>query len=116
VKYSRLYAGSDGQSHFQDVDLSLTVPHGNAFRSDELTVPGAFFREASGTNNPKWQNASHRQFVIITSGAIDVMVGDGTTRRFIPGDILLAEDTTGRGHVTTAVDGKPWQAVFIRLD
>ena len=30
-------------------------------------------------------------------------MGDGTVVRVGPGDVLLAEDLTGRGHVTRAV-------------
>ena len=43
-------------------------------------------------------------------------VGDGTVRRFTTGDILLAEDTTGQGHISRAVNGKPRKSLFIALD
>ncbi|MBD3646647.1 MAG: hypothetical protein HUJ31_04145, partial [Pseudomonadales bacterium] len=32
-----------------------------------------------------------------------------------PGRILLAEDTTGRGHKSKAVNGEPRQSLFIPL-
>ena len=37
----------------------------------------------------------------------------GTLRN---GDILLAEDTTGQGHISRAVAGKPRKSLFITLD
>jgi len=49
-------------------------------------------------------------------GAVDVEISDGTIRRFSTGDVLLAEDTTGRGHISRAVDNQPRTSVFITLD
>jgi hypothetical protein len=34
-------------------------------------------------------------------------VGDGTVVRVGPGDVLLAEDLTGRGHVTRSIGSGP---------
>jgi hypothetical protein len=33
-------------------------------------------------------------------------VGDGTVRRVGPGDVLLAEDLTGQGHITRVVGNR----------
>ena len=49
-------------------------------------------------------------------GAVDIEVSGGITRRFGPGDIVLAEDTSGRGHISRAVDGKPRRSIFVTLD
>ena len=32
-----------------------------------------------------------------------MVTSDGETRRFSPGDVLLCDDLTGKGHVTRAV-------------
>ena len=47
--------------------------------------------------------------------AATVETGDGTVRRFGPGDVMLAEDTTGRGHITRVVGNQPRHYVFIPL-
>ena len=49
-------------------------------------------------------------------GAVEIEVGDGTKRILGTGDILLAEDTTGQGHISRAVAGKPRRSLFITLD
>jgi hypothetical protein len=36
---------------------------------------------------------------------MEVSVKDGSTRFFNPGDVLLAEDMTGQGHITKSVGG-----------
>jgi uncharacterized cupin superfamily protein len=37
------------------------------------------------------------------SGAVEMETTDGMVRRLGPGDLVLLEDTTGRGHLTTNV-------------
>jgi len=115
-KYCRLYTGPDGESHFQDVEIQLSQSEGIGVRSETIAASGFFFRVAGGKSNPNRQNALRRQFVVLIEGTFEVMVAKNTKRRFKTGDILLAEDVTGRGHITTSVDNKPWKAVFIPLD
>ena len=51
-----------------------------------------------------WHNAPWRQYVVTLSGTWEIETSDGDIRRFGPGDVLLAEDLTGKGHVNR-VDG-----------
>ena len=60
-----------------------------------------------------WHNESRRQYSIILSGQIEVVVGDGSRRRFSPGDVVLGEDLTGQGHTTRIVSEVPWVYVTI---
>jgi len=54
--------------------------------------------------------------VVNLEGEVEIEVGDGTKRILRSGDILLAEDTTGQGHISRAVAGKPRKSLFITLD
>jgi len=54
-----------------------------------------------------WHCAPRRQYSITLSGQAEIEVGDGTVVRVGPGDVLLAEDLTGRGHVTRGVGTTP---------
>jgi hypothetical protein len=56
-----------------------------------------------------------RQYVITLCGQVEIETGDGTIRRFGPGDVMLAEDTIGHGHITRVVGGQPRHYVFIPL-
>jgi uncharacterized cupin superfamily protein len=53
--------------------------------------------------------------VIILSGELEIGLGDGTTRRFGPGDARLVEDTTGQGHTTRAVGDTPVVTAVVPL-
>ena len=44
----------------------------------------------------------------------EIETGLGEVRRFGPGDILFADDTTGRGHISRDVAG-PRQNLFLPL-
>jgi hypothetical protein len=44
-----------------------------------------------------------------------IEVGDGTVRRLKAGDILIAEDVTGQGHITREVGSEPRVSVFVPL-
>ena len=52
---------------------------------------------------------------MLSGGGVEIEVGDGTKRRLGAGDILLAEDTTGRGHISRAIDERPRLSVFVPL-
>jgi hypothetical protein len=53
---------------------------------------------------------------MLSGGQVEIEVGDGSKRRLGPGDVLLAEDTSGRGHRSRAVDGQARTSLFITLD
>jgi redox-sensitive bicupin YhaK (pirin superfamily) len=44
-----------------------------------------------------WHNAPHRQYVITLSGRLEFETRTGARQVVEPGDILLAEDTSGGG-------------------
>ena len=41
----------------------------------------------------------------------EIEVGDGTVARIGPGDVVLAEDLTGQGHITRGVGQQPRFAI-----
>ena len=116
MKVTRLYTGSDDESHFEDVDIPLKDTRGADQRSELKKATGILFRETSGEYNFDWHNAPHRQFIFTLEGAVEITIGDGTKRQFGPGDIMLAEDTTGRGHISRAVNNQPRTSIFVTLD
>lgn len=95
----RIYTGDDGQSRWEEIDLSRTPQW-----TSNLPTTHIVFREDPAGRFQDWHPAPRRQFVIILSGQLEIGFGDGTKKVFGPGDARLVEDTTGKGH-TTAVHG-----------
>jgi hypothetical protein len=52
--------------------------------------------------------------VVVLSGAIEVGTSDNQKRRCTPGQAFIADDLTGKGHVTRVVDG-PARLIFVQL-
>ena len=116
MRVVRVYAGDDGESHFEDVDIEVR-PHGGIGRlSGLIRGPGVMFREVDGDYDLDFHQAPRRQFVVNLRGGVDITVGSGETRRLQAGDILLAEDTSGRGHKSRAVDGRPRSCLFVPIN
>jgi hypothetical protein len=63
-----------------------------------------------------WHVAPRRQYVINLSGQSEVEIGDGTKLLFGPGDIFLADDTTGRGHISRVVGTQPRAYVTVAIE
>ncbi len=116
MKITRLYTGSDGESHFEDIEIPLEDSGDIGVVSQLQDATGIIFRETAPDYDYDWHTVPRRQYVITLRGAVDIEVGDGTIRRFGPGDILLAEDTTGKGHRSRAVNAQPRQSIFVTLD
>ena len=111
----RIYTGPDGQSHFEDVALGFE-PRGDRSETAEL-IPGSGItvRRFDPQRSNPWHHAPGRAAVFTLSGAVDIETGDGTVRRLGPGDILIAEDRTGPGHVTREVGPAPRVSIFVPL-
>ena len=116
MKITRLFTGSDGESHFEDINIPLDGTDSADRRSELMQATGIILRETSGEYDLDYHNASRRQFVITLEGKVEIAVGDGTKRLFGSGDIMLAEDTTGRGHISRAVNNQPRTSIFVTLD
>ncbi|MFC2021456.1 cupin domain-containing protein [Chloroflexota bacterium] len=115
MKVTRLYTGADGKSHFEDVDVPLHETDEDK-RSDSVKATGIIFRETGGDYDLDWHNAPRRQYVIILEGSVEITAGDGTKRQLNAGDIMLAEDTTGHGHISRSVNNQPRKCIFVTLD
>jgi hypothetical protein len=46
---------------------------------------------------------------------VDIEIGDGTVKRLEAGDILIAEDITGQGHITREVGDEARVSIFVPL-
>ena len=116
MKVVRLYTGADNKSHFEDLQIPLKDGGKVGFVSERTKATGVVFRETAGDYDYDCHTAPRRQYVVNLEGEVEIEVGDRTRRILRTGDILLAEDTTGQGHKSRAVAGKPRKSLFIILD
>ena len=107
----RVYTGSDGKSHIEEVELPLQPFVDTEGAYGEGTplqdASGITFRVAPPGYILEWHCAPRRQYTITLTGQAEIEVGDGTVKSVGPGDVLLAEDLTGQGHITRVVGNQP---------
>lgn len=116
MKITRIYTGTDNESHFEEIEIELESAGDIGKLSEKVNATGIIFRRTEPDYDYDWHNAPERQYIIMLDGAVDVELGDGTVRRFSTGDIVLVEDVTGRGHKSSAVNNEPRTSVFVTLD
>lgn len=119
ASFARVFTGSDGQSHIEDVEFTF-----EPFRDTEgAHGEGTSFENATGITfrrNPPgyfldWHTAPRRQYAITIAGDVEIGTGDGSVRRFGAGSVLLAEDLTGQGHTTRVVGNEARISVIVPI-
>ena len=108
MKYIRLFADDDGESHFADVEIEFTDVEYTASAPPlglSPTFPSAQFgfMNAPAGWESDWHPSSARNFFVVVNGEWEVTASDGETRRFGPQSLLLVEDMTGNGHKSRVV-------------
>ncbi|MGH9254105.1 MAG: hypothetical protein ACRD3C_05995 [Vicinamibacterales bacterium] len=111
IMVTRIYTGTDGQSHAEEVELNIT--NGNA--SDMIKATGVQFRRTPPGTFSDWHVGPRRQFVITLSGRGEIEVAGGRKITLESGRIELIEDTTGKGHTTRAVGSEDRISIAIPI-
>jgi len=110
TKTFRLYTGGDGKSRVDPVDLGQTPEWTKGLAATQIS-----FRLWPRGEFLDWHPAPRRQLVVTLSGESEIELEGGRKIRLGPGHILLAEDTTGQGHISRAVGSKDRIALDIAL-
>jgi hypothetical protein len=117
----RLYATPDGESHYDTIEYSMNLlddsppakPHW--FTDAQTAKSWVYVRCPVG-----WDGGLHptprRQIVICTSGSLRVTSSLDDTRELKPGDAVLLEDTSGKGHISEVTSQIDFEAFAIRLE
>ncbi len=117
MRVTRVYTGPDDESHFEDLDIPLEDLGAIGSLSKPMDATSILFRETGAGYDLGFHNAPRRQFVIMLSGGrVELKVASGEKRVLGPGDVLLAEDTTGHGHKSRALDPESRISIFVALD
>ena len=115
MKIARIYTGDDNKSHFDEIEIEI-APNLSGLVSELIPATGVIFRETGGDYDYDFHNAPRRQYVVNLDGAVEITVGSGEKRVLEAGEVFLAEDVDGQGHISRAVNGKIRHSLFITLD
>jgi len=112
---TRIYAGSDGESYFENINVEMHDRGSIGFLSDEIKVGSIIFREVLPEYDYTFHTAPQRQYIILLDGEIEIETSLGEKRKFKGGDIILAEDITGKGHRTRNIEHQKRKSIFVIL-
>jgi len=114
VSITRIFAGDDGQSHFEDLSVPLEEFFGHpaptiAGRSigfmARLPATEMSFRVTPPGGDHPFHFSPGRSLQVTVRGILELEVGDGSKRRFGPGDfLLLDEQGSGQGHMSREIE------------
>jgi quercetin dioxygenase-like cupin family protein len=115
VRCVRIWTADDGNSRFEDGVIDMRKGERGDVLSGTVPVASISFRETNAGGAFEWHDAPARQFVVTLSGTLDFQTRSGDHFTLRPGDILLAEDTTGTGHSWKLIDHEPWRRAYVIL-
>ncbi len=114
MQFVRMYTGEDGKTHFEDIPEQFEM-NDITQRTDTQDTGGIEFVYQPPGHIIEMHPAPRRQYVITLQGQAEIVLGDGTSRLFGSGDVVLAEDTTGEGHLTKVTGNVPRVSARIHL-
>ena len=115
MRVTRIFSDEAGDSHFGEATFALKPAGEIGLLSEAVPAKGVYFRENDPGYDYDWHVAPRRQFIVLLDGAIEIETSDGAKRSFRGGDVLLLEDTSGKGHRTRNIEQRRRRSIFIAL-
>ena len=116
MRIHNLYADASGESHFRDIEVEWVEERRGSKLSKRLRATGIIFRETKADYDLDWHPAPRRQYIINLDAGVKITASDGESRVIGAGEIILVEDTTGKGHLSKAVEDKMRHSIFVPID
>lgn len=120
MKYFRLFADAAGESHWQDIDVTLNervfAPPAQGIEISEPAPASQtmFLRLRPGWNEPVHPTPVGQKLVCL-AGSVTVTASDGDSREIGAGDVWIMEDTHGKGHHTVVSSDTDFEAVIVQF-
>ena len=101
MRLVRIYTKPNGDSAIEVREVPMSA--GERPMSPTFQGGAMFFRETAEGHVQSYHNAPRRQLIFLTSGILELESSEGKRYVCRPGDLIFAEDTTGKGHITRSL-------------
>lgn len=103
-------AAEGGESRFQEIEVPIDQSRPDrdgrpSFMSKAYSSPDVRFIDLPEGLDSSWHHAPARQIVMVLQGVLEVCTSDNQKRQWPAGELLFADDLTGKGHMTRTVGG-----------
>ena len=116
MRIHNIYVDAKGETHFRDIEVKWVEERDFSKYSARLPATGIIFRQTQAEHDRPWHPAPRRQYIINLDAGVEITASDGEARKIGAGEVILVEDTTGKGHLSKAVDGKIRHCIFVPID
>lgn len=115
MKITRLYKNENGNTSFEDLDISfegekaekyVTLPNPTKMLASQIDAGYSF----------GFHPAPTKQWVLTMGGTIEIALKDGSSRLFEAGSIILADDCGSTGHNTTVISSENWECLYLPIE
>ena len=112
MRIHNLYSDANGESHFRDIEVEWAEERRGSKLSKRLPATGIIFRETLPDNSLDWHPAPRRQYIVNLEAGVRLTASDGESRVIGTGEVILVEDTTGKGHLSHGIGGNLRRSLF----
>src|SRR2546425_143232 len=106
MRIHNLYVDAKGETHFRDIEVEFTESGRAGKTSKRLPATGIIFRQVQPDYDLDWHPAPRRQYIINLDAGVQITASDGESRKIGAGEVILVEDTSGKGHLSKALGGR----------
>jgi hypothetical protein len=108
IEYLRIFSDSDGCSHFEELQIALNTndyaPPATPLNTSSVESAKAIvFLELPVGWVGDWHPTPVRQWLILMTGECEFESGDGEFCRRKAGEVVMLDDTEGKGHCTKVI-------------
>ena len=116
MRIHNLYVDDDGETHWRDIEVEWVESRNFSKMSARLPATGIIFRHTAGDYNLDWHPAPRRQYIINLDGGVKITASDGEAREIGAGEVILVEDTSGKGHLSQSIGGQMRHSIFVPIE
>ena len=99
MEITRIYNNREGDSFFELIPVLMEWPVEKGYICDGISDIGAVnFRNTKSHQVSEFIRPKVPTYATILEGSLEIEVSSGVRKRFSKGDVLLFEDTMGKGH------------------
>ncbi|MGD0104415.1 MAG: hypothetical protein ABSC06_10295 [Rhodopila sp.] len=116
MRIHNIYVDASGETHWRDIEVQWVEERNGSKLSARLPANGIIFRETGGDYDLSWHPAPRRQYIINLDGGVRITASDGEAREIGAGEVILAEDISGKGHLSKSIGGKMRHSIFVAIE
>ena len=99
MRIHNIWVDDDGETHFRDIEVEWGAQGPSGRYSEREPATGIIFRQVQPDYDLDWHTAPRKQYIINLDAAVQITAGDGEAREIGIGQVILVEDTNGKGHL-----------------